>query len=324
LKSARPTTSDGHGNDDGPRAVIRRPDNEPHLMTARWWGWATRWVVEEWRAGWRSATQWPQPQGGGLWNLATVTKLVVLFGIVAAALELSFEWMRDWTAARPVLVGIASALVVVTPAALSIERFIAAREARRWRHTAIGGIETYMWRANRFNDRFIKFLLDADDRVRKPSEEQALYPMLQRIAERAPAVYEQLFQIAGDEADANGHVALSAVPAMALYPPLASFVDRLWDIQQYLRDIQDECLAIAFLGAHQGTPKGEAARKIQLDSTKAIGDLSHRRQHALIDLRIDLEQLDEVDVPAVSMVQDLLYDAPADADGATSGGSAEA
>jgi hypothetical protein len=268
-------------------------------------------VIEEWRHGWRSASQWPShaastSRDGGGWFKA-ITTICVVVGISGVVVELSWSDLRQWTADRPVFVGIASALIVVTPLGLGFERYIAAREARRWRRTAIGGVQTYMWQADRFNRRFIPLLLAADEQVRAPDEGRlVLERMLARIALQRPEFFERLGELAAEEANANGHLALSAASAMALYPRLAKYVDPMWAIQQTLREIEDGCVAIAFLRGHHGTSTETVANSIIEEAAQKIGKLTRRRQDALVELRFDLELLEEVEPPQIAEVQDLL------------------
>jgi hypothetical protein len=295
----------------GPRTVIRRPDNEPRLFTIRWWGWTARWVVEELRLGWRTATVWPKPTKSKVPDraLRTLMFFVGLMAVAAIAFELLIVDVRDWTSDRPVFVGILSAVAVLTPITFVFERLIEAREAQNWRPSAIAGVQTYMWQADRFNDRFLRMLLTADEQIRQPEEPQSLHAVTVRLALRQPEVYERVSQLVRAEADANGQLALSVVSTIALYPPMGSYVDRVWAIQDQLRAIADECIAIAFIRGSGDGPPPEQAVPILKQSAQTISDLAFARQSALMDLRIDIDQLDGSGPSAASEAQDATHGA---------------
>lgn len=249
------------------------------------------------------------------WGLA----VAAVVGAAALTLEVVCEPFRDWTRNHPVVVGITTAFLVVTPGLLGLERWIARREEKRWRGTATAGVETYLRQADRFNSRLLAILLQADREVREPNEDRGFRHALDRLAERNPDFFMRLSAVANEEAHANGHLALTAATTMALYPPLAGYVDRLWSIQERLRALDDECRAIEFLRGHEGGPKEERARAAKKRAAQRIADTHYKRQSELIELKLDLDQLSDVAAPAISEVDDEISAPDPDEDVAQAG-----
>jgi hypothetical protein len=172
-------------------------------------------------------------------------------GAVLIGLELWCADLRDWFRDRPVLVGLATAFLVVTPAVLGLERWIASSQARRWQRTAINGVETFLWHASRFHDRVRRLMLSTAGRLGTADEGLDYSELLEGLARDDPGFFmRELSPIAQEEANNAGQLILTAASAMALYPPLADYIDRLWSVERLMRGVDDMCYGIGFV---QGT-----------------------------------------------------------------------
>lgn len=93
---------------------------------------------------------------------------------------------------------------------------------------------------------------------------------------------------------------------MALYPPLASYIDRFHACNDTLRQIADQCYAIEFLRYSLGGDRDAAAREGLRTAASRIVDLHYARQEMLADIRLDLEQVEGVNPPAIAEAHDAL------------------
>jgi hypothetical protein len=240
--------------------------------------------------------------------LLVAAVLALVGATTLGTLELMLDDVRDWTADRPVLVGVVSAALLVAPVFYFVEEVVRRRQATQWRTTAARAVETYIWTAGTFHERFVAvYLPAAAERLGRPTSDYRTD--LQELAVEHPDFFlPVLGSIARDESNHAGQVTLSAVPAMALYPPLASYINRFHACDDTLRQIADQCYAIEFLRHSLGGPHDAAAKEGLRNAASKIVDLHHARQRMLVDIRLELEQIEDVNPPAISAAHDALLD----------------
>jgi len=234
---------------------------------------------------------------------------VALVGALALIiLELAVDPVRDWTADRPVLVGVVSAALLVAPVLYFVEEAVRRRQAAQWRTTAARAVETYIWTAGTFHDRFtVVYQPAAAERLGRPTNDYR-DDMLELAVEHPDFFLPVVGSLARDEGNHVGQVTLAAVPAMALYPPLASYIDRFHACNDTLRQIADQCYAIEFLRHNLGGERDAAAQEGLRNAASKIVDLHFARQRMLADIRLDLEGIEGVNPPAISQAHDTLLD----------------
>jgi hypothetical protein len=205
-----------------------------------------------------------------------------------------------------VLVGVVSAGLLVAPIFYFVEAVVRRRQAEQWRTTAARAVETYMWTANSFNDRFVEvYLPAAAQRLGRPTSDYRAD--LEELAVAHPDFFmPTLGALAREESNHVGQVTLSAIPAMALYPPLAPYIDRFHACDDTLRRIADQCHAIEFLRQMLGGDSDAAAKRGLREAASKIVDLHHARQEMLVEIRLELEQSEDVSPPAIAEAHDVL------------------
>ena len=241
----------------------------------------------------------------------TFLVIAVLASLCAAGLstlELTVDDVRDWTADRPVFVGVVSAALLVAPILYFVDELVRKRQAAQWRTTAARAVETYIWSAGTFHERFVTVYMPiAEKRLGRPTSDYRTD--MQELAVEHPDFFlPVLGSMARDESNRVSQLTLTAVPAMALYPPLTPYIDRFHACDDTLRRIADQCYAIEFLRHNLGGTHDAAAKEGLRTAASQIVDLHYARQEMLVDIRLELEQIDGVNPLAIAAAHDALLD----------------